>query len=267
MLSRSLFFICIMVPLIIIGAPIQFVITRLRLPIWPLLPRLFHKVACIFMGLEVKVIGEPVRDRPVLLVSNHISWNDIIAVGSVADVSFVAKSDVGKWFFVSFMASLQKTIYVDYNRKRDARRTSEEMAKRLADENAAVLLFAEGHRDIGTHVQPFRSALIGAAQEAMVKAGAKDVVVQPLTIAYTRVQGLPVSYNERSHVSGITAKSFKEIVRDLLTSGVKQVTIVFGTPIELDETTDRKKIAAEAEEKVRRVLVRLNRDRELPAEM
>ena len=48
------------------------------------------------------------------------------------------------------------------------------MAKRLAS-NGAVLLFAEGHRDLGTHVQPFRSALVGAAQQAMAEGGAKDV--------------------------------------------------------------------------------------------
>lgn len=266
MLSRSLFFICIMVPLIIIGAPLQMIIVGLNLPCWHFLPRLFHKMACVFMGLKVTVIGTPVRNKPVLLVSNHISWNDIIVLGSVADVSFVAKSDVGKWFFVSYMAGLQKTIYVDYNRKRDARRTSQEMAKRLAD-NSALVLFAEGHRDIGTHVRPFRSALIGAAQNAMLNAGAKDVVIQPVTIAYTKLQGLPVSFNERSYVSGRTARSFKEMVKDLLSGGVKQVTIAFGNPIEISETTDRKQLAAETEEKVRRVLVRLNRGRELPADL
>ena len=62
----------------------------------------------------------------------------------------------------------------------------------------AVLLFAEGQSDLGTHVLPFRSALIGAAQHAMEEAGAKDVAIQPLTVAYTKLQGLPVSRSERS---------------------------------------------------------------------
>ena len=127
---------------------------------------LFHKLGCVFLGLRVHTIGEPLHNRPTLLLSNHISWTDIIAIGSVADVTFVAKTGVRNTFFVGFMASLQRTLFVDYNRRQDAKRTSDEMAQRLAG-NGAVLLFAEGHRDLGTHVQPFRSALVGAAQAAM----------------------------------------------------------------------------------------------------
>ncbi len=52
-------------------------------------------------------------------------------------------------FFVGFMASLQRTLYVDHGSRSDAGRTSREMGQRMA-ESGAVLLFAEGHRDIGT---------------------------------------------------------------------------------------------------------------------
>jgi 1-acyl-sn-glycerol-3-phosphate acyltransferase len=162
------------------------------------------------------------------------------------------------------MASLQKTIYVDYNRRSDTKRTNAEMAKRLA-RNGAVLLFAEGHRDLGNHVQPFRSALVGAAQAAMKEAGAKDVAIQPVTIAYTRLQGMPVSRADRATVSGIGSKSFKAVVKDLLTSGVKDVTIAFGTPRPITDTDDRKKLTRIAETEVRRMLVSLNRGLPLPA--
>jgi 1-acyl-sn-glycerol-3-phosphate acyltransferase len=219
---------------------------------------LFHRVGCMFLGLRVHVIGRPLVDHPTLLLSNHISWTDIIAIGSVADVTFVAKKGVGRTFFVGFMASLQRTLYVDYERRSDARRTAREMGKRLAS-NGAVLLFAEGHRDLGTHVQPFRSALVGAAQQAMVEGGAKDVMIQPVTIAYTHLQGLPVSRNERSGISGMNARGFKEVVGNLLTSGVKDVTIAFGTPIPMTAQTDRKAVTRQAETQVRRMLVKLNR--------
>ena len=207
MIFRTLFFIFVFMPVLIVGIPMQFVITRLGL-FWNVLTMLFHKLGCIFLGLRVHTIGEPLHGRPTLLLSNHISWTDIIAIGSVADVTFVAKTGVRNTFFVGFMASLQRTLYVDYNRRSDAKRTSREMGKRLAS-NGAVLLFAEGHRDLGTHVQPFRSALVGAAQEAMAEGGAKDVAIQPVTIAYTHLQGLPVSRNERSGISGMNARGFR----------------------------------------------------------
>ncbi len=258
MIGRALFFIFIFVPFLIVVIPLQFVITRLNLPTWNVIPRLFHRVGCAFLGLRVTVVGTPSTGRPTLLLSNHISWTDIIAIGSTADLTFVAKSEVRGWFFVGFMASLQKTLYVDYNRRRDTKRAHGEMADRLA-ENGAVLLFAEGHRGLGDHVQPFRSALIGAAQAAMREGGAKDVAIQPVTIAYTRLQGLPVGRTERSLISGITAKSFGEVVRVLLNSGVKEVTVAFGTPMPLTAESDRKQVTRAAEDEVRRVLVSLNR--------
>lgn len=263
MIFRSLFFIFVYVPLMIVGIPIQFVITRLGF-YSPVLTRLFHKAGCVFCGLRVHTIGEPLHNRPTLLLSNHISWTDIIAIGSEADVTFVAKTGVRDTFFVGFMASLQRTLYVDYNRKQDTKRTSSEMGRRLA-RNGAVLLFAEGHRDLGTHVQPFRSALVGATQAAMIEGGAKDVAIQPVTIAYTHLQGLPVSRSERSGISGMNARGLKQVLANILGSGVKDVTIAFGAPIPLDATSDRKVVTKLAEDQVRRMLVALNRhESELP---
>ncbi|MEO7223394.1 MAG: 1-acyl-sn-glycerol-3-phosphate acyltransferase, partial [Devosia sp.] len=103
MIFRTLFFIVIFVPVLIVIVPIQFIITRLGL-YWSGLPMFFHKVACIFLGIRVKTIGEPLHGRPTLLLSNHISWTDIIVIGSVADVTFVAKTGVRNTFFVGFMA-------------------------------------------------------------------------------------------------------------------------------------------------------------------
>jgi 1-acyl-sn-glycerol-3-phosphate acyltransferase len=264
MIFRTLFFVFVFVPLLLVLIPIQFVITRLGF-YWNVPTMLFHKVGCIFLGIRVRTIGEPLHNRPTLLVSNHISWTDIIAIGSVADVTFVAKTGVRNTFFVGFMASLQRTLFVDYQRRQDARRTSQEMAKRLSS-NSAVLLFAEGHRDLGTHVQPFRSALVGAAQAAMEEGGAKDVAIQPVTIAYTHLQGLPVSRNERSGISGMNARGFRAVVANLLSSGMKDVTIAFGAPIPLGPDTDRKVVTKLAENQVRRMLVALNRhEKTLPA--
>ncbi len=257
MIFRTLFFVFVFIPLLVVGVPIQFVITRLGL-FNNTLTFLFHRVGCIFLGLRVHTIGAPLHNRPTLLLCNHISWTDIIAIGSVADVTFVSKVSTQRTFFVGFMATLQRTIFIDPNKRIDTGRSSREMAKRLAS-NGAVLLFAEGHRDLGTHVQPFRTALVGAAQAAMAEGGAKDVSIQPVTIAYTHLQGLPVSRNERSAISGMNVRGFRAVVANLLTSGVKDVTIAFGAPIPMTAETDRKAVTKQAENEVRRMLVKLNR--------
>jgi 1-acyl-sn-glycerol-3-phosphate acyltransferase len=263
MIFRVLFLVFCYLPFLIVFVPLQFLFTRLGLD-WNWIPRWFHWFGCTFLGMQVKVIGTPSTDRPTLIVSNHISWTDIIAVGSKADVTFVAKSEIRNWFFVGFMASLQRTLYVDRKRRGDAHRASQEMGKRMAS-GGAVLLFAEGQSDLGTHVLPFRSALIGAAQHAMQEAGAGEVMIQPLTIAYTKLQGLPVGRTDRSLIAWIKSKSVKQNIREILTGGTREVTLAFGTPHPLDAGADRKLVAKQAETEVRRMLVALNRGTPLPA--
>jgi 1-acyl-sn-glycerol-3-phosphate acyltransferase len=262
MILRSLFFIFLYLPFMIVFVPLQFLVSRSP---WfnNQIPRWFHAMGARFLGMKVKVIGEPSHDRPTLIVSNHVSWTDIIAVGSKADVTFVAKSEIRHWFFVGFMASLQRTLYVDRKKRSDAKRVSQEMGKRMAS-GGAVLLFAEGQSDLGTHVLPFRSALIGAAQHAMEEAGATEVLIQPLTIAYTKLQGLPVGRTDRSFIAWIKSKSVKQNLKEILTGGTREVTLAFGTPRPLTAGADRKTLAKQTETEVRRMLVALNRGTPLP---
>ena len=258
MIVRIVFLVFVLLPFTLIGLPIQFLITRLKLPFWNALPRLFHKLFCVFLGIKVTTIGHPEPNRPALLVSNHISWTDIIAVGSVADVTFVAKSEIARWPVVGFMASMQKTIYVDRTKRSTAAKTSQEMANRLAA-GGNVLLFAEGKSDIGTHVLPFRSSLVGSAQTAMIESGARNVVIQPIAVAYTHLQGMPVSRNERAMIAWIKSKSVGENIRDILSGSVKSVTVSFGEPKPLSEADNRKVVTKACENEVRRMLVTLNR--------
>ena len=125
MIFRVLFFIVVLLPVMVVIIPLQALINALKLPSWGVLPRFFHRMGRIFLGMRVTVIGQPATGRPTLLVSNHISWTDIVAVGSVAEVTFVAKREVGEWFFVGMMARLQKTIFVDRTRRSDAGRTAQ----------------------------------------------------------------------------------------------------------------------------------------------
>jgi lyso-ornithine lipid O-acyltransferase len=108
---------------------------------------------------------------------------------------------------------------------------------------------------------------VGAAQHAMIEAGATDVVIQPLTIAYTKLQGLPVSRNERSLIAWIKSKSVKQNIREILGGPVKEVIVAFGTPMPLSEGDNRKAVTKAAEDQVRAMLVALNRgqDQQTPA--
>ncbi|UXN74317.1 hypothetical protein N8D56_03610 [Devosia sp. A8/3-2] len=101
----------------------------------------------------------------------------------------------------------------------------------------------------------------------MIEAGANDVLIQPLTIAYTGLQGLPVSRNERSLIARIKSKSVRQNIREILAGPLKDVTVAFGTPIPLGENDNRKQVTKAAEDQVRTMLVALNRGHKLPAKV
>ncbi|MGJ8528705.1 lysophospholipid acyltransferase family protein [Maritalea sp.] len=263
MIWRIIFFILITVPGLIAIVTFQTIYLWLKWPNWHFFPHLAHKLVCFNLGLKVRQIGQPARDKPTLLVCNHISWLDIPAVGATAPVSFVAKSEVGRWPIVGFLANLQKTIYVDRQRKTDTGRVTDEMSERMSS-GQPVLLFAEGTSDIGLHVLPFRSALVGSAQTAMKDGAISELYIQPMTIAYTHLNGLPISRAERSKIAWVGDMGVEDNIGDILSSGTKSVTIMFGEPILFSRDEDRKLVTKKAEQAVRDMLVAINRQTALP---
>jgi 1-acyl-sn-glycerol-3-phosphate acyltransferase len=45
-------------------------------------------------GIHLRVLGNPVAGGPALLVSNHISWLDILVIHAARHCRFVSKSDI-----------------------------------------------------------------------------------------------------------------------------------------------------------------------------
>ena len=82
-----------MTPLLI---SLQWLLDKLRLPGWGFIATHYYRLLCRLLRIRVRVIGEPAGERAVLYVSNHVSWADIVVIGSITPVAFVAKSEVRK---------------------------------------------------------------------------------------------------------------------------------------------------------------------------
>src|SRR6186997_3701203 len=95
----------------------QWLLGKLNLPGWGFIASNYYRVLCALLRIRISVNGTPLHDRAVLYVSNHVSWADILVIGSLAPVAFVAKREVARWPLVGATAKLQRTVFVDRTRR------------------------------------------------------------------------------------------------------------------------------------------------------
>jgi lyso-ornithine lipid O-acyltransferase len=124
----------------------------------------------------VRVTGAPIKPH-TLLVCNHTSWLDILALGGATGCAFVSKDELGH-SLIHWMADQGGTLYVRRDHRRGAPHQAESIARKL-EEPQPVALFPEGTTGPGTYMLPFRSTLFAAVAPA--PPGAK---VRPVAIDY-----------------------------------------------------------------------------------
>ncbi|QJR37028.1 lysophospholipid acyltransferase family protein [Gemmatimonas groenlandica] len=113
------------------------------------------------LRIDVHTVGQ-LPPGPALLVANHLSWIDIVAMVAHYDCTFVAKSDVREWPLVGALGEALGVIWIDRRRKRDLRRAVTRLSEALQN-GRRVVLFPEGTTSTGRQVLPFRSSLLEAA--------------------------------------------------------------------------------------------------------
>ena len=260
LLTAAFFF--TMTPLLI---SIQWLLAKLNLPGWGFIAIHYYRVLCGILGIRVRVSGTPVHDRAVLFVSNHVSWADILVIGSVVPTAFVSKSEVEKWPLVGVTARLQRTVFVDRARRHQSAQAVVEIVKRLAG-GTSVVLFAEGTSSDGNRVLPFRSALLGAVEEAAAHGGdASKVLIQPMSISYTGINGIPMGRQHRPVVAWYGDLDFLPHIKALMERGAVDAVVTYGDPIPADQVADRKAMTRRLEGAVRRLSAETLRGRQLAA--
>ena len=214
-------------------------------------PHWYHRNVCRILGLRLDIVGSVTRDRPVLVVANHASWLDIVVISAVAPVSFIAKQEVSRWPFVSTLAKLQRTVFVDRGRRIQVGETADEITARLAAGDA-IVLFAEGTSSDGNRVLAFKTSLFAAVKPS-ANGAAKETaaVVQTLTVAYTRQNGMPLGWAGRRGLGYYGDVAMGSNAWSVLTGGPLHACVRVGEPIPLDRFKDRKELAQWAEQAMR----------------
>jgi 1-acyl-sn-glycerol-3-phosphate acyltransferase len=132
-------------------------------------------------GIRYGVEGHPPAHG--LVVSNHLSYLDILILSAAMPCFFVAKVEIGGWPFFGKAARMGSTIFLDRSSRKSAMSVAEQMSERLKLP-IPVLLFPEGTSSDGSHVLSFHSRLIDPATSAGV----------PITVAaiqYLTDDGMP----------------------------------------------------------------------------
>jgi 1-acyl-sn-glycerol-3-phosphate acyltransferase len=234
----------------VILLPFQLLFVKAGWPIQKKLPVLFHRIMRRVLGLRIHVHGQIAESRPLLLVSNHSSWADIVVLSALGEVSFIAKSQVATWPLFGLFAKLQRSVFVEREKRGKTGLQASEIATRLADGDVMVL-FAEGTTSDGNRILPFKTSLFGAAQVAIRETHVETVTVQPVAVAYTRVHGLPMGRYHRPLIAWPGDVELGPSLIGMLKEGAYDVDVRFGEPVVIDGKSDRKALARIMEERVR----------------
>lgn len=249
---RLFFKLAALAPAFLVGLPLQALLNRLGHPFARRLPVLFHRYVCHVLGIRRTLMDGPPPAAPMLIVSNHVSWLDIIVLGAVMPVTFIAKSEVAGWPFVKTLARLQRTVFVDRQNRRATGMVADTIARRLA-EGEAVVLFAEGTTSDGNRVLPLRPPLLAAAAPAQTDAE-HPVIIQPVALRYTRLGGLPITRRERPSLAWYGDMDLFPHLAGVIGGAPIDVSIGFATPIRMVSAAERKNLALRAEADIRRLL-------------
>ena len=207
-------------------------------PLATRIPLLYHRGICSLLGLEVEIWGQQARQTPILYVANHSSWIDITVLAKLIPGSFIAKHEVAGWPFFGLLAKLQRSIFIE-RLPRHAASHRDEISARLEDGDS-LILFPEGTSGDGNHVLPFKSALFAVAQRPIDD---RALVVQPVTVAYTRLDFMPLGRHLRPYFTWYGNMPLGAHLWRVLGLGPSTVTVIFHEPVTFNAFASRKALA------------------------
>ncbi len=226
--------------------------------------RVFWAVVARLVGVEVRVVGDVARvpGRPVVFAANHSSWLDIPVLGGRLEACFVSKADVARWPGIGTVARLGRTVFVSRRRSETGRERDDLLGRLAAGDN--LLLFPEGTSSDGTRVLPFHSAFF-AAVGAGQAGGAQDCktgpLVQPVSVVYDRLGGLPVGRAGRSLFAWYGGMDLAPHAWRLLQCRGMRATVWLHPPLDPGQFASRKVLAQAAWAQVADGAARLRQNR------
>ncbi len=206
------------------------------------IPVLFHRMVLTLLGVQIAVHGVPARGKRVLYLSNHCSYLDIPILGSLLEASFISKAEVAGWPILGWLSSMQRTIFINRQAIRQVREQRDHIAQRVAAGDS-LILFPEGTSSDGNRVLPFKSSLLSVT--ATQATASKTIIIQPISLAYSRLDGMPMGRALRPAFAWYGAMGLIQHITRMLFHGMLSVDVVFHPAIPAAQFSSRKDMAAQ----------------------
>ncbi len=181
--------IALLVFIVVLVQLIVFLIPPLRRHYVWIMPRFWHRCVCGLTGIKITMTGtdksKTLKNRPVIYVSNHTSYLDILALGTFLKGIFIAKSEIAGWPIFGFLSKLQGTYFIE--RKPSAAIKQKEDIRDYLNDGVRLLFFPEGTTNNGFDILPFKSSLFGATLHPDIMG--KAPIIQTISLKYYRKDG------------------------------------------------------------------------------
>lgn len=203
--------------------------------------RLLYWMCMALLGLRVRLKGE-LAPGPALIVANHCSYTDVLAIASLGNIFFTPKSEVRDWPLVGPVVGRFQVLFVD--RKPGQTRRTQQMIFAHLRKGGRICVFPEATTSDGRRLLPFKSSLFSLAEQWE---GPQPLTVQPVTVVYRSVNGRPMNDEVWPKVAWY---GDIDIVRHLLLMfSLRRVEVeaLAHPPITLQEGETRKELCRRAE--------------------
>ncbi|MEO1747754.1 MAG: lysophospholipid acyltransferase family protein [Pseudomonadota bacterium] len=249
---RAIFIVVMVLGITLIMLPFHAPLMLIKSPLQKRTALIWHRLVARALGIRIKVKGAPFETgaKGTLFISNHVSWVDIVVLGAILPVNFIAKSEVRTWPLFGWLARLQRTLFVERSRRLGVRDEGNQIRERLLAGDSLVL-FPEGTTSDGNFVYPFNSSLLGAITSGVTT---DKLPVQSVSIAFNGLGGLPMGRYWRPIAAWPGTVTMTEHLPRVLKEGLFDVEVRFGPVIKDAQMQHRKPLTAELQGEIKQML-------------